>query len=305
MILVVGSTGSLGTLVSLKLVAAGHRVAGFVRDPESPRARALAAAGVKLVPGDLKDAASLDPALAGVRTVVCTASATMSRQTGDSVETVDRLGVQSLLAAADGSRVQDFIFVSFASTGATHPLALAKQAAERRLRESRLNWTILQPACFCETWLTPAVGFDVAAGKVKIYGSGDRPVNYIALEDVAQATTAAVDNAAASRKVLRFGGATPASQLDAVRIFEKILHRTLTIERMSVAEIHAARSATTDLLTLSFLGLFEQVAAGFPADPEWKTILGVAPQTLEAWVRGAVGDTAAPKAPRGKTRAAK
>lgn len=288
MILVVGSTGSLGSSVAFKLARAGRPVAALVRDAANEKARALDDAGIKLLVGDLKDVASFARALAGVRTVVCTASSTLSRREGDSIETVDRAGVQSLIAEAEKAGVGQFIFVSFDHSGQTYPLALAKRAAEERLKASRLNWTILQPSCFCEVWLSPAVGFDVAAGKVRIYGAGDRPVHYIALDDVAEATVAAVDNPRATRKTFRFGGPTPGSQREAAALFERHTGRRFTLETMSLADIQSARAGTTDPLTLSFLGLFEQIGAGFASDPGWEQQLGVKARTLEDWVRNAV-----------------
>ena len=285
MILVVGSTGILGTTVCLKLAAAGKPVRGLVRDTTSEKARRLAQAGVTLVTGDLKDRASLDRAVQGVRTVICTASSTLSRRDGDSIESVDRDGVTALIAAAAAAGVQDFIHVSFDHAGQDYPLALAKRAAEGKLKASRLNWTILQPACFSEIWLSPAVGFDVAGGTIKIYGEGDQPMHYIAIEDVARAVVASVGNAAASRKVFRFGGGSAASQLDAVKLFERATGRKLAIERMSLADIRAARAAAPDTLTATFLGLFEQVALGFKADPDWQTQLGGRALTLEEWVQ--------------------
>ena len=171
---VVGSTGLLGSLVATKLAISHRSIAGLFREPISEKAWALASAGVKLIPGDLKDAASLDRALSGVDTVVCTASSTLSRRNGDSIEAVDHQGVQSLIASAEGAGVRDFVFVSYDSDGHSYPLALAKQAAERRLRSSRLNWTIVQASFFCEIWFSSAVGFDRKAGSVRIYGNGDQ-----------------------------------------------------------------------------------------------------------------------------------
>jgi uncharacterized protein YbjT (DUF2867 family) len=284
MILVVGSTGSLGMSVSLKLAAAGKPVSGLVRDLSSTKARILGAAGVSLIKGDLKTPASLASAALGADTIVCTASSTFSRAEGDSIETVDRLGVQSLIAAAESAGVRNFIFVSFASDGMTYPLARAKQQAERRLRESKFNWTILQPACFCETWLSPKVGFDIENGHVRMYGTGTKPVNYIALDDVAKAVVGAIDNPAASHRVFRIGGSS-ASQMDAVHLVEELTGKPLTIERMSIPEIMEKRSSAKDPLEISFLGLFEQVARGFPAESDWRSTLGVEPQTLESWLR--------------------
>lgn len=291
MILIAGSTGYLGMSVALKLAQAKTPVAGLVRDPTSEKAKALAAAGVKLITGDLKDPPSLARALAGVRTIICTASATLSRREGDSIETVDRAGVQALISEAEKAGVADFIFVSFDHADQTYPLALAKRDAEERLKRSRLNWTILQPACFSEVWFSPAVGFDAAAGKVRIYGDGNRPMHYIALDDVAQVVAGAVGNPRVARKTLRFGGSAE-TQLEAVQLFERHTKRTFTRETMSLADIRAAQAATTDPLALSFLGLFEKVTAGFKSDAGWQEQMGVKAQTLEEWVRRNAGPEA-------------
>lgn len=65
-ILVTGATGAQGGGVVRHLLARGtFAVRALTRNPDSPKARALAAQGVEVVAGDLGDAASLPPALAG------------------------------------------------------------------------------------------------------------------------------------------------------------------------------------------------------------------------------------------------
>jgi len=172
MILIVGSTGFLGNAVTKKL-AAGQPVTALVRDADSDKARALQAAGARLVTGDLKDRASLEKALAGVDTVICTASSTLSRREGDSLDTVDNKGVQTLIDVAERKGARRFIFVSFSrNITVDAPLARFKRAAEKRLESSKLDYTILLPTYLADVWLTPAVGFDVAGGKVRVYGDG-------------------------------------------------------------------------------------------------------------------------------------
>ena len=116
-------------------------------------------------------------------------------------------------------------------------------------------------------------------------------MNYIALEDVAKAVVGAIDNPAASHRVFRIGGSS-ASQMDAVQLVEELTGRPLTIERMSISEIMEKRSSAKDPLEISFLGLFEQVARGFPAESDWRSALGVEPQTLESWLRKRVSSSA-------------
>ena len=82
--------------------------------------------------GDLKDPASLLAACREVDAVVSTASSTLSRQTGDSIESVDAAGQMNLVNAAKSANVDRFIFASFRSApDVTSPLIEAKRAVEK------------------------------------------------------------------------------------------------------------------------------------------------------------------------------
>jgi uncharacterized protein YbjT (DUF2867 family) len=286
MILVVGSTGSVGTSVVRRLAGKGKKVTALVRDPASGKARVLEKAGAKLVTGDLKDPATLERALEGVDTVICTASSTMSRREGDSLETVDGKGVQTLIDVAERKGARRFIFVSFSrNLPADFPLGEYKRAAEKRLEASRLDYTILLPSYFPETWLSPAVGFDVASGKVRIYGDGKAKGSYISAEDVAAAVVACVDNPAVSRKAINIGGPRAYSQLEAVELVERATGQKLEREHMTSEQIKAARAAAADPMSASFLGLFAALARGDEIPTDWTRTLGVQPTSLEDWVR--------------------
>jgi uncharacterized protein YbjT (DUF2867 family) len=107
MILVVGATGTLGEEICQRLRARRQPVRALVRQAANPaRLNALRAAGVDLRWGDLKDADSLREACYGAQVVISTASSTLSRQGGDSIETVDRQGQLSLIAAARAAGVE-------------------------------------------------------------------------------------------------------------------------------------------------------------------------------------------------------
>ena len=45
-----------------------------------------------------------------------------------------------------------------------------------------------------EVWLSPAVGFDSANRKATIYGTGENPISWISLMDVAQFAVRCLDN---------------------------------------------------------------------------------------------------------------
>lgn len=284
MLLIVGGTGSLGMSVVKGLTASGKKVVALVRDVASDKAKALKSAGATLVVGDLKTRATLDAALKGVDTVVCTASSTMSRREGDSIETVDQKGLQNLIDAADAVNVKRFVFVSFSrNIGNDFPLSVAKRAAEKRLESSKIDYTILLPSYFAETWFSPAVGFDTGSGKVRIYGDGKSKVSYVAREDVAKATIACVDNPKVSRKAIPIGGPKALSQLDAVALAEKATGRKMQLEFMTADQIAGARRDTKDSLTQSFLGLFDSLVKGDEIPTGWTETLGVKPQSMKDW----------------------
>jgi uncharacterized protein YbjT (DUF2867 family) len=290
MILVAGSTGYVGSAVVHKLAAKGKTVVALVRDADAEKARALQAVGARLVVGDLKDAPSLERALNGVNTVICTASSTLSRREGDSLETVDGNGVQSLIDMAERKGVGRFIYVSFSrNMPSDFPLAEYKRAAERRLEAGKLDYTILLPSCFAETWLSPAVGFDVSGGTVRVYGDGKAKLSYISLDDVAAGVVACVDNPASSRKAIPMGGPQAYSQLEAVELVERATGKKLARDHMTSEQIKAARAGAPDPMTASFLGLFDAVSRGDEIPTDWTRTLGVQPVSLEDWVARAFG----------------
>ena len=93
MILVVGSTGILGSDICRRLTSQGKVVRGLVRSTSNPeRVAALKGWGVETVLGDLRDPASLARACQGVDTVITTATTTISMQPGDSIPVTDQQG---------------------------------------------------------------------------------------------------------------------------------------------------------------------------------------------------------------------
>jgi len=103
--LVTGATGFTGTHLALSLARAGRQVRALVRD--TARARELAAVGVELVAGDIRDADALRRATAGVSIVYNIAA--LYRQAGLPRETyraVNAMAAGAIVeaAAASGAR---------------------------------------------------------------------------------------------------------------------------------------------------------------------------------------------------------
>ena len=220
-VLVVGSTGFLGMEICRQLVNAGKNVKALVRaTSDKTKVDALRQMGVETAEGDLKNVASIKKALEGVDSVISTASSTLSRQEGDSIETVDGIGQLDLVQAAIDGGVKNFIFISFRPIHETFTLQTAKQNVEKKLMGSKMNYTILQPGFFMEVWLTPAVGFDFPNSKVTIYGEGKNEIYWVSLVDVAAIAVASLENESAKNGVFKVGGPAAVSPLEVVKIFE-------------------------------------------------------------------------------------
>jgi NADH dehydrogenase len=267
--LVVGATGVLGLEVCRQLRERSLPLKGLVRPTSAAdRRAALDALGVELVEGDLKDRASLDRACAGVQAVVSTASSTFSRQEGDAIETVDERGQIALVDAARQAGVEHFVFISFRDNPRIqYPLTVAKRAVERRLKSSGMAYTILQASYFMEVWLTPALRFDAANGKVRVYGDGTRSISWISYRDVARAAAAAIAEPEARNMVVEIGGPQALSPREVVRMFEAAGAGEITTESILEPALESQMNAATDPLQKSFAGLMLQYASGDEIDP--------------------------------------
>ena len=188
-------------------------------------------------------------------------------RTGDSIETVDQQGQLALVEAARQAGVDRFVFVSFRENpGIQFPLTVAKRAVERALKSSGMAYTILQASYFMEVWLTPALGFDAANGKVRLYGDGSRPISWISYRDVARAAAAAVTEGTARNMVVELGGPQALSPREVVRMFEAAGAGEIATESVPEAALEAQMNAATDSLQKSFAGLMLQCAAGDAID---------------------------------------
>jgi NADH dehydrogenase len=266
--LVVGATGLVGAEVCRRLSEAGQSVRALIRRTSDAGKRAeLIRLGVELVEGDLKDAASLAQACAGVQAVVSTASSTLARQAGDSIETVDQQGQLALVNAARQAGVEHFVFVSFRDNPSIHyPLTAAKRVVEDAVKTSGMAYTILQASYFMEIWLSPALGFDVGNGKVRLYGEGNQSISWISYRDVARAAAAAVIEPAARNMIIELGGPQALSPREVVRMFEAAGAGEVATETVPESALESQLNAATDSLQKSFAGLMLQYARGDAID---------------------------------------
>lgn len=262
MILVAGATGRLGTEIVRRLRDKGEEVRGLIRATSAPEKIArLKELGATTFTGNLRDTASLNGACNGVSTVISTVSMIGTAQPGDSFEDTDAAGTIALSEAARSAGAEHFIFVSFdAARFPDTPLTNAKKAVESHLREGGIDYTILQPPPYMESWLGPMLFGDPASGQVKIFGGGKGRVPYISYADVAEVAVRAVHLPSARNKTITFGGPEAISQRDAVRHFEEAVGKPLTVTAVPQEALEAQWSTTENPFEKTFAGLMLGIA---------------------------------------------
>jgi uncharacterized protein YbjT (DUF2867 family) len=263
MTLVVGATGLLGSHICALLADRGTPLKALTRNSSNAdKVADLRKGGAEIVRGDLKDLQSLQAACRGVHTVISTASSTLSRQEGDSIDSVDRQGQLNLIEAAETAGVKHFVLISFPNASIEFPLQSAKRVVEDRLRRSAMTHTILQPTFFMEVWLSPALGFDPANGTAQIYGNGQNRISWISFQDVARFAVAALDNQRAVNATVKLGGPEALSPLEVVRVVETTIGKPVSVQHVPVEALRAQHGAATDSLQQSFAGLMLYYASG-------------------------------------------
>jgi NADH dehydrogenase len=203
------------------------------------------------------------------------------------IQTVDLEGMTNLIDAAQAAGVERFIYVSFSGKlDLDFPLRNAKRTVEGRLKESGLNYTILRPSYFMEVWLSPAVGFEADKAKVQIYGTGQNPISWISLQDVAQFAVETLDNPAAHQATLELGGPEPLTPLQVVEILEELTGRTFEVEHVPEQALAEQQQAATDPMQQSFTGLMRCYAQGDPIDmQETRKAFPVQLTSVQAYAR--------------------
>src|SRR5438874_8892018 len=270
--LVVGATGNVGGAVCEALRGQDKPVRAMVRESSDPeRVRWLEELGAEVVRGELRDPESLTRACDGMATVVSGAT-TIASLGMDSISAVDRDGQLSLVDAARSADVGHFIYVSYTRHIDTDdPLTQAKRAVEERLRASGTAFPILRPSYFMEMWLGPPLGWELAAGRARVLGSGEQRVSWISARDVVAAAVACVDNPDAHGQTIELGGPDAVSPLQVVRLAGSISGRELTIETVpaKALEQQAHEAGGSDAAIFPSLMLCQTRGDEIEPAPEW------------------------------------
>ena len=221
MILIVGGSGYLGQATARRLLAQGEEVRIMTRNPAS--VADLTRQGAQVVEGDLRNSAQIQAACRGVEQVLAAAHALNGKGDNNPVR-VDDLGNRYLIDAARDAGVKQFIFISIQGASSQHPLEFfrIKFAIEEYLRASGLSYTILRPSAYMELW-GELIGEPILKqGKVTIFGSGENPINFISVDDVAEMIYLALADPRALNRSIDIGGPENLTMNQVAGIFEAL-----------------------------------------------------------------------------------
>jgi len=149
MILITGATGYIGRHLVSRLVAQGERPRCLVRNIK--RAASILPAGtLEFVQGDTTSPASLETAVQGVDTIVHAAfiTADQKQSAGNHYQETNVQGTANLVEAAKKAGVKRIIVISGLGTKPDKPGSYmqGRYLAEKMVKESDLDWTIIQPS---------------------------------------------------------------------------------------------------------------------------------------------------------------
>jgi len=275
-ILVTGATGQQGGATARELLAAGHNVAAMTRRPDSDPARALAAAGARVVRGDLDDEASLRDALRGAWGVFAVQN---TWEAG--VEREEEQG-KRLARLARQAGVHHFVY---GSVGSAHlatriPHFDNKARVEETVRTLGFpSFFILRPVFFMENLASPWFRPGIDGGTLAMGMDGGTRLQMVAVADIGKYGRIAFErHEELNGEALDIAG-DALTPVEMAATLSEAAGRKIAHYQVPIAEV---RKFSDDFATM--LEWFDRV--GYSADIEGnQKRFGVEPTRFADWVR--------------------
>lgn len=215
-IFLTGGSGFVGSHVLPALLESGHEVVALARTPRAAAAIAerntLNATRLTTRIGDVTDPASLPAAIRGCDVIVHLVALPRDWSKGRDLLRVNTAGTEALIAAANAAGIKRFVHLGALGVEDREELnyAKSKARAERAVRESSLDWTILKPSLI---WGERDGFFNIVAALVKIPapvvpvpGNGKSRFQPVWVGDVARAVVQVVADPKSIHRSFELGG---------------------------------------------------------------------------------------------------
>jgi len=243
-LLLTGATGFTGGYVVELLLDEGYEVTALVR--ESSDTAKLDRLGVRKVVGDLRDDASVSQALDGADTLVNVASMAGER-------------AARLVRACRERGVSRAVFFSSTSifTALDSPVKPRKIAAEKTIRQSGLDFTVLRPTMIYGTHadrnMCRLVAYLARHRVIPVIGDGKSLQQPVHVEDLARAVVLALRVPASIGRFYDLPGAEALTYNEVIDTTARILGRRVTKLHLPLGLCAAALATARRVTGRSFL----------------------------------------------------
>ena len=252
LVLVSGATGQQGGAVARELLSRGYKVKGLTRNPDSEKAKKLAALGVEMVKGDFDDRASLDEALKGAWGAF-------------SIQQWYRIGADAEIRqgkafadAALSAGVKHFVYTSVGAAPLKTGVDFfeSKYEIEQHIRSLGIAYTIIRPTSFMTNFERTRKAIE--SGQMHGPTSPEKRGFYIAVSDIGKFVAEAFDHHAAwNGRIISIAGDTKTNN-EIATIFSKYLKKEVVYSQTPWEEI--AKNARPSLLAAAKWSLSSRAA---------------------------------------------
>lgn len=238
-VLITGGTGTLGRQIAKCALDEGHKVRCMVRTPR--KASFLQEWGCEITQGDLLKPEDLDYSLEGVDAVID--AATTRPDDPQSVYETDWQGKLNLFQACERLNVKRVVFISLLAAERYRdvPLMDIKYCTEHLLKDSSLDYTILQGAAFMQGVIGQFAIPVLDSQTVWISGSPTE-IAYMNTQDMSRFAVSALNKPQTIRKSFPVVGPKPWKADEVVKLCERFSGKSAKVLRVSPFLIKVAQA---------------------------------------------------------------
>ncbi|MBR8832380.1 MAG: hypothetical protein N5P05_001843 [Chroococcopsis gigantea SAG 12.99] len=240
-LLVVGATGTLGRQIVRQALDQGHQVRCLLRSQR--KGAFLKEWGAELVGGDIREAATITPALEGIDAVID--AATTRATDSASIKEVDWFGKVNLIQAVKAAGISRYIFFSIlgAENYPNVPLMEIKRCTELYLKESGLEYTILRPCGFMQG-LIGQYAIPILDNQAIWISGESTPIAYMDTQDIAKFAVRALEVPQTVKQTYPVVGSKAWKAEEIVALCERLSGKDARVSRIPLGLLRFLRNFT-------------------------------------------------------------